>query len=209
MAKIRSIKRKANISEAAETEQKIPTWAWYAGAGVVALLLILGLFYLDSQSLRGGVNTTRGIDEARVFPDPGAGHLNGDIEYASVVPPGGPHNPTWQNCGIYNEPIRTENAVHSMEHGAVWIAYDPELPAEQVEKLRDLVRDERSRLRTFYVLAPKEGLPSPIVATAWRVQLEVDDAFDERLPDFMERFHVGQYTPERGAACSGGVGDPS
>jgi hypothetical protein len=189
--------------------RRIPTWTWFAIGGVVAVLLVGGLFYLDSQSLRGGANVARGIPEVRIVPEPGAGHLNGDIEYASAVPPGGPHNPIWQNCGIYDEPIRAENAVHSMEHGAVWIAYDPDLAAEQADQLKKLVNDERGRLRNFYLLSPQPDLPAPIVATAWRVQLELDDAFDDRLLEFMQRFHIGPYTPERGATCSGGVGEPA
>ena len=191
------------------SKQRLPTWVWFTIGGGAAILLVLGLFYLDSQSLRGGVNAARGIKGARIFPEPGANHQNGDIQYPVAVPPGGPMNSAWQNCGIYDEPVRTENVVHSMEHGAVWIAYDPDLPTDQVERLRELVQQERARLRTFYILAPRPDLPAPIVATAWRAQLELEDAFDDRLPQFMERFHVGQFTPERGATCSGGVGTPS
>lgn len=188
--------------------KRLPTWAWFVLAGVGAIVVILGLFYLDSQSLRGDVNVTRGIRGAKVLPEPGAGHLDGDIDYPVPVPAGGPHNPVWQNCGIYDEPVRTENVIHSLEHGALWIAYDPDLPEEQVEQLRDLVRQERARLRTFYILSPHPDLPAPIVATAWRVQLELEEPSDERLLTFMQRFHIGPFTPERGATCSGGVGEP-
>jgi len=186
----------------------IPTWAWFAGGGVLAILLVVGLFWLDSQSLRGGVNATKGIEGAIIMPDLGRSHQEGDIHYAADVPTGGTHNANWQNCGIYDQPVREENVLHSMEHGAVWIAYDPTLPAEEIEQLQQLVRDERAKLRTFYVLAPKEEISAPIVATAWRVQLELENAFDDRLLKFMQRFHVGQFAPERGATCSGGIGEP-
>ena len=201
------IKRRQTIE--AEQQQKFPTWAWYVGGGVVALLIVAGLFALDSRSIRGGVNPARDIEGAQILPDPGAGHLNGDISYAVPIPAGGQHNPIWQNCGIYEEEIRTENAIHSMEHGAVWISYQPSLPEEQVEQLRELIRGERARFRNFYLLAPKENAPAPIVVTAWRAQLEVEDASDERILEFMQRFHVGPFTPERGAVCTGGVGEPS
>ncbi|MEM7028115.1 MAG: DUF3105 domain-containing protein, partial [Chloroflexota bacterium] len=184
-------------------------WAWYAIGGGVAVILILGLFWIDSQGLRGGINMARGIEGAKILPEPGRGHLNGDITYAVPIPAGGSHNPVWQNCGIYDEPIRTENVLHSMEHGAVWIAYQPTLPEAEIEALHDLVRSERSRFRNFYVVAPKEDAPAPIVATAWRAQLEVGEVADERLLDFMQRFHVGPFTPERGAICTGGLGNPS
>ena len=205
---IPTVRRRA--AEAEEQKRRIPLWAWIAGGTVVAILLISGLFYLDSQSLRGGVvNPARDIEGARTFPDPGAGHVEGEIDYRSEIPPGGPHNPIWQNCGIYDEPVREENALHSMEHGAVWITYRPDLPEDQIAQLKDLVESERTRLRTFYILSPRENNPAPIVATAWRAQIEVEDVSDEALLDFMQRFHLGPFTPERGASCTGGVGEPS
>ena len=162
------------------------------------VLLVLGLFYLGQQGV-AQVN----IEGLVVLPDPGAGHQEGDIVYERDVPAGGPHNPAWQNCGIYDQPIRTENVVHSLEHGAVWLAYQPDLPASQVETLRELVRGE-----SLVVLAPKPGLADPIVATAWRAQLRLAQATDERLSLFLKRYQRGPYAPEPGAPCAGGVGDP-
>lgn len=202
------IKRR-QLREEQQQQGPLPTWGWYAIGGVVAVLLIAGLFWLDSSSTRRRNNPAIDIEGAQIFPDPGAGHVEGDIDYSSPVPAGGQHNPVWQNCGIYDEPIRAENAVHSLEHGAVWIAYQPNLPEAEVEQLKELIRNERSRLRTFYLLAPNEEIQVPIIATAWRAQLEVESAFDDRLLEFMQRFHIGTFTPERGAACTGGVGEPS
>ena len=209
MAKKRQKARIYRSKAPVETSSsRIPTWAWFTIGGLAAILLVIGLFFLEGQSV-GQANAARGIKGARILPDPGAGHAQGDIDYSVPVPAGGPHNPIWQNCGIYEEPIRAENAIHSMEHGAVWIAYHPDLPAEDVEQLQELVRQERARLRTFYLLAPKPDLPAPIIATAWRAQIELESASDERLPEFMQRFHIGPFTPEQGATCSGGIGEPS
>jgi hypothetical protein len=60
-------------------------------------------------------------------------HVGGNIDYdqdLGIPPAGGPHNPSWQNCGFYDELVRDENAVHSLEHGAVWITYQPDLPQQ-------------------------------------------------------------------------------
>jgi len=41
----------------------------------------------------------------------------------------------WLACGVYDEAVRDENAVHDLEHGTVWITHDPGLPADDVERL--------------------------------------------------------------------------
>jgi hypothetical protein len=65
-------------------------------------------------------------------------NVKGSVDYMQSPPVGGDHASIWQNCGFYSEPVRNETAVHSMEHGAVWITYRPGLPTEQVDKLREL-----------------------------------------------------------------------
>jgi hypothetical protein len=114
------------------------------GGGLFALLLVAGLLYLGYAD---SAVANADIDGLVIFPAPSRDHLDGDVGYSQDVPPGGPHNPTWLNCGIYDEPVRAENAVHSLEHGAVWLTYRPDLSASQVDLLRDLVRAEQKRLR--------------------------------------------------------------
>jgi len=118
-------------------------------------------------------------------------------------PAGGIHYDRWQNCGVYTDPIQTGNAIHSLEHGAVWITYSPDLPQDQLSRLQDRVSRQ-----SFLLLSPYPGQESPVVLTAWGVQLEVDSATDGRVDEFVERFRLGPTTPELGASCEGGVGQP-
>jgi hypothetical protein len=187
--------------------QRTPFNTWLIVGGAALVLLVAVLLYLGYQ---GQSLTSSGIEGVRVFPDPGQGHQDGDIEYAQLLPVGGIHNSNWLNCGIYDEPIRRENILHSMEHGAVWLAYQPDLPAEQVDYLRNLVRQERAaRGESLIILAPQPEMELPVVATAWRVQLELDDVYDERLKQFLEEYQRGPYYPEPGANCTfGGIGEP-
>jgi hypothetical protein len=210
MAKKQSQKR---ITRQRPTQEgKIPTWVWFAVSGVVAVLLVALLFYLGN---RGSV-ANPSIEGLEFFGDPCAGHVEGDINYQDTlpvafkdIPPGGIHNSAWQNCGIYDGPVRAENAVHSLEHGAVWIAYRSDLPENQVETLRELTRQERrNQGEAMIVLSPQEALSDPIVLTAWRVQLRVNDASDSRIADFVSTYQRGPFTPEPGAACNNGVGEP-
>jgi hypothetical protein len=80
--------------------------------------------------------------------------------------PGGTHDPVWQNCGIYDEPLNTANVIHSLEHGAAWITYQPDLPTEQIEAIQ-----EKFRGQTYIIISPYPEQLSPIVLTAWGVQL--------------------------------------
>lgn len=130
-------------------------------------------------------------------------HSTSDLDYAILPPPGGPHNPAWQNCGIYLEPVVTEQAVHSLEHGAVWITYQPDLDEAEVELLRQLVRGH-----THLLLSPYANQAEPIVASAWGIQLRVDSADDARLVQFIQKYENGPQTPEPGAPCTNSVGTP-
>jgi hypothetical protein len=129
-------------------------------------------------------------------------HVDTEVDYPQVPPVGGPHDPAWLTCTgtVYTDPVRDENAVHSMEHGAVWVTYQPDLPEDQVAVLADVVTGT-----PYSMLSPYPGISSPVVLTAWGVQLGVDSATDPRVEQFVAEFANGPQTPEPGAACDGGV----
>jgi predicted small secreted protein len=129
-------------------------------------------------------------------------HTKEPVDYPQSPPVGGPHNPIWQNCGFYSKPVRDENAVHSMEHGAVWITYAPDLPKDRVEKIKSLTQ------KSYVLASPYPGLPAPLVASAWGKQLRLNSTNDPRLEQFVRAYRQGPQTPEPGAPCRGGVGSP-
>lgn len=143
----------------------------------------------------------RPIDGVTEFESPAGLHTTEPVAYEMTPPAGGEHHPTWQNCGFYDAPVVDEHAVHSLEHGAVWITYDPALPAADVQRLRDLADGE-----SYLLVSPYEGLSAPVVASAWGAQVELDGVDDGRLEPFVLRYVRGPQTPEPGAACHGGVG---
>ena len=130
---------------------------------------------------------------------PEAGHVPTPVQYEQTPPAGGEHAAAWLNCGTYTAPVPNENAVHAMEHGAVWVTYRPDLPAAQVAKLKDAMPD------SFGVLSPYPGIASPVVASAWGRQLPVESPEDPRLGEFIRAFRLGDQAPEPGAPCTGGV----
>ena len=154
----------------------------------------------------GACNNDRPIEGVEEFGKINGGdHREGRISYEQTPPVGGAHSGTWQNCGIYDQPVPVEYAVHSLEHGAAWIAYKPDLPEADVNKLRELVKG-----KPLTLLAPYQygTLNEPVVATAWGVRLKLKDANDPRLPRFIAKYINNPNTPEIGATCGGAYGSP-
>jgi len=180
------------------TKSKFDLWLPWIGGAVVTVIGILVIIAVANQTRRDGA-----IEGLLTYGSPVQEHTSDPVVYEQTPPVGGPHDPVWQNCGVYDQPIRSENAVHAMEHGAVWITYRPDLAAEDVATLQELARGRR-----YLVLSPYPDLPTAVAASAWGVQVQVDSAADERLSTFISRYMQGPQTPEPGATCSGGIGTP-
>jgi hypothetical protein len=154
----------------------------------------------------------RRIVGVEVFPEPNATHIPATerAEYERVPPTGGPHDVAWAECTgtVYRVPVRNENMVHALEHGAVWIAYHPDRIAGPA--LQELVR--RVEGQPYTMLSPYPDLPAPISLQAWGHQLRVEDANDERIDQFLQALRSNPYTsPEAGSPCEAypGTFDPA
>jgi hypothetical protein len=195
--------RVAQMRAEAKRKQRRRNLLFVGTIALVAVLLIGGVvLYISgrgSKSAIPGLQTFSGLSRK---------HVTGTVSYPQTPPVGGPHNPMPLNCGIYNSPVPNVNAVHSMEHGAVWITYRPGLQAGAVSKLKALVSREPAPARGYVILSPYQGLPSPVVASAWGRQLQLPGASDPRLQQFVSKFAASPHAPEPGAACSGGTGTP-
>jgi len=163
------------------------------GAIILFSLVMVGALVLSS--LANQPVDIEGLEQIAVGV---GGHSESPVNYNQTPPAGGVHYPVWQNCGVYDQPILNEMGVHSLEHGAVWITYRPDLSASDVETLSNLVQQSSHRL-----LSPYPNLPSPIVASAWGYQVRLERADDPRLGQFIRQYEQGPDTPERGAPCSG------
>ena len=145
-------------------------------------------------------------------------HVTGPVTYSLLPPVGGPHNPVWMNAGVYTRPVPTERAVHNLEHGAVWITYNPNLSAASIKKLtafvtrQSLIAEPASEIgfagqsNRYIDLTPwaSNSLPSPIVISAWGYQLRVTSPTDPRLQKFVDTFRNNQkYSPEFGGPVDG------
>lgn len=166
---------------------------------LVGLALVAAAVALPVALLR---DEPADLSDVLVAEDLSSAHVTGDETYPTTPPIGGPHDEEWLDCGVYDEPVRDENAVHDLEHGTVWITYEPGLSDGDVERLADLLPQNG-------ILSPYDGLPTPVVVTVWGRQLRLDGADDERLELFLDRFAGGVTAPEPMASCAGGTRDPS
>ncbi|HLA06050.1 MAG TPA: DUF3105 domain-containing protein [Anaerolineales bacterium] len=147
-----------------------------------------------------------GIEGVQTYPDRSEYHTHIDKVTApegGIPPVFGAHYDPWQNCGIYDQPVELGLALHSLEHGAVWVTYPPDLGAAKVSELQALVRGHG-----YVLLSPYEGQTADVILTAWGVQLVIQSLPDERIEKFIAYYENGPQNPEPGAPCSDAVGNP-
>jgi hypothetical protein len=170
--------------------------------GVVVVVLAIGGGIALAVVLSKGSDKIAGLQTFQETRN----HVTTPVTYPQTPPAGGDHNPQWLTCGIYDSPVPNENAVHDLEHGAVWITYRPDLSSNDVDKLKSIVRD---KTKGYLTLSPFPNLPAPVVASAWGVQVKLTGASDSRLGTFIKKYQLGPTAPERGASCSNGLGTPT
>ena len=171
---------------------------------VAAAVLLVGVAVTVPLVLSSSDEPASGpasLADVRTYDDLEAVHTTDDVDYPQSPPVGGPHAPAWLDCGVYDEPVRDENAVHDLEHGTVWITYDPEAGVD-VGALEEALPQNG-------ILSPYDGLDAPVVVTVWGRQLALDGADDPRLPLFIDTYGGGETAPEPFASCAGGIQDPS
>ncbi|MER8089143.1 DUF3105 domain-containing protein [Streptomyces sp. NPDC058316] len=130
-------------------------------------------------------------------------HVTTPVTYPMKPPVGGDHNPVWMNCDgeVYQKAIPDVNAVHSLEHGSVWVTYTDKASDADVAKLA-----ERVGRTPYSLMSPYKDQAGTIMLSAWGNQVTVDGADDPRVGRFFAAFVQGPQTPEPGAACTGGLG---
>ena len=172
-----------------------------AGVAILALIVTAVILTVPKNASYSAGGSGAKIEGVETFENTN-NHVEGTVDYAQTPPAGGDHAPAWLNCGVYTEPQTNENAVHSLEHGAIWVTYDPSISAEELDLLKTKLPS------TYVILSPFEDSPAPIVLSGWDVQLQVDEASDERIGEFFEEYWQSENVPEPGALCTGAVDGP-
>ncbi|MGW3632682.1 DUF3105 domain-containing protein [Streptomyces sp. NPDC005122] len=213
-----SAQRKARIEEMRKTERsrerrnRILTIT--AATVVVVGLVVGGVVLVRSQSDKsdtsasdskggGSGHFVAGKDGVRTWSGKlSRNHVTKTVKYPMEPPVGGDHNQVWMNCNgdVYAKQVNNMNAVHSLEHGAVWVTYSGKASDADVKALSAKVK------KTPYTLmSPVEDQKDPIMLSAWGKQRTVTSASDPAVDTFFSEFVQGKQTPEPGAACTNGL----
>ena len=181
--------------------------------GLIALTLVVVVFaglvigYAVVKINKSNQNSPEAkASDAKAIPGivlkdfPSRNHVQGVVNYTDSPPFGGDHDPTWGDCNgtVYPSELRKENAVHMLEHGAVWITYRPGLAADQLDALKKKVSGVG-----YMALSPYPGLKSNVSLQSWGHQLFVDNVTDSRVDRFINDLRLNSaVTPEFGATCT-------
>ncbi|KOU55068.1 membrane protein [Streptomyces sp. MMG1533] len=209
-----SAARKARIEEMRRAEQsrerrnRILTIA--ASVVVVSGLVVGGVVLVNSQSddstaadAKASGHFVTGSDGVKTWKGKlSQTHVTKTVKYPTEPPVGGDHNQVWMNCNgdVYTKALNNMNAVHSLEHGAVWVTYTGKASKADVAALAAKVK-----ATPYTLMSPDEDQADPIMLTAWGHQRTVTSADDPNVAKFFEKFVQGEQTPEPGAACTGGL----
>ncbi|GHE39141.1 DUF3105 domain-containing protein [Streptomyces lavendulocolor] len=202
--KAKTADRKARIAEMRRAEQardrRNRILAITASAVILAGVAGGGWYLLDTANEKEKAKAAP-VKGEQTWSDLSQNHVQKPVDYPMSPATGGDHHPVWLNCDaeVYTKEVNEENAVHSLEHGAVWITYNDKAAEADVKALTEKVTKT-----PYSFLSPYKDQSSPIALTAWGHQLKVDKASDPRVDQFLDKYVQGEQTPEPGAACTGG-----
>ncbi|MGW2643736.1 DUF3105 domain-containing protein [Streptomyces sp. NPDC001393] len=219
-----SAARKARIEEMRRTERarerrnRVLTVA--ASVVVVAGLVVGGVVLVNSRS--DGKKTTNSAIDSKTPGDSGDSghwttgkdgvriwsgtlartHVQTKVSYPMHPPVGGNHNQVWATCDgtVYTKPLQDENAVHSMEHGAVWVTYTSKAAKADIAALAAKVKKT-----PYSMMSPYENQAAPLILSAWGHQVTVKSADDPEVNKFFAAYVHGPQTPEADAPCTNGA----
>jgi hypothetical protein len=154
----------------------------------------------NAPYVRSEIAAAKAIPGVIYKKEPDHTHVTSPVKYNTSPPIGGNHSQVWADCSgtVYPKQIANENAVHPLEHGAVWITYRPGLDAKSIATLSKLVTGQN-----YTLMSPYAGLKTPISLQAWDYQLFVNSATDKRIVEFIKALRNNPATtPEYPGNCA-------
>lgn len=134
------------------------------------------------------------IGQQHEIQDEGKTHLASVSEkhspYVTELPTSGPHFSQPAAWGVSEIEIPDEQWIHNLEHGGVVVTYKPDLPEEDIDKLRLIaanltMRDEQTSKKGFkVVLTPRAANKSAVQLSSWGYNLSLDTVDKTKIQQF-------------------------
>ena len=187
------------------------------GMGILAVLIIAGLALPSFGNIgntvqqeilqRGGFFARPAPGPGEVVADQGRIHFDSlsdraDAGYYNSTPASsGTHSPTWESCGVFEEPVPEELMVHNLEHGFVNINYNTTDPAliGQIEAAAIGLPD----WPLYYLMAPYPDMDATISLTAWNRVLYLDSVDEDAMQEFADAYQARGPEVARGCDSPG------
>lgn len=163
--------------------ETLDSWGGASVVGTITGAVILTGWLLLQQPLGFAQSDADLLGEE--YGDVTAQHVpEGSLtETPSRPPAGGPHYPRPSPTGIFDEPVADGYLIHSLEHGIVWLSYQPDhVTRGQLDGLRGVAEDYSDDV----ILAPRPANEAALYAVSWGRRLEVDPSDFALLREFIE-----------------------
>ncbi len=172
----------------------------WGGVGILVAGGLIAVLTFANPSQVSEQPEPTGPDYSQKMPFEGANHVpeGTKVTYQSNPPTSGSHWPDPLLDGVYDIEKPDEAIVHSLEHGRIWISYQPSLPQSAIDQLKRIASDQ-SRV----ILSPRNGNEAQIALAAWqRLDTFSPDSAgnvdEKRILDFIQRYRDKgpEYVPQ-------------
>ncbi len=161
---------------------------------LLAIFLVLGFglyLYLKPAAPKPKLGQTYAIASRTHIPEGSNTHP----PYNSNPPSSGDHWPTPATCKVYTEEIPDEAALHSLEHGAVWISYKDKNDKDTIKRLTGLAAGGGGKI----LLIPRSKDDSKIAVGSWGRVMKLEKYDEQKIKDYIRYYRNA--SPEPTAGC--------
>lgn len=121
--------------------------------------------------------------------DDGAQHIaaQDSPEYGGEEPPTSGDHSQPVDKGAYSQELPDVNTIHNLEHGYIYVSYQPGLTQEEVSKLEALFFDPFSNpdfVPSKVIMAPRTANTSPIILSSWQRSKKFEAIDEQAMIDY-------------------------
>lgn len=130
-------------------------------------------------------------------------HSDQPQSFEMTPPVQGTHSSSPAACGVHATPVPNENLVHSLEHGAVALLFEPtKTTPEDIKELEAIASDNDENVLS----APYEGMEPAFAIASWGERMDLDELDITAVNEYIDAF-AGK-GPEAGQTCPNTVDTP-